>query len=131
MIHFLTLPEVLDLYRSIVQQSGGALGLRSNDALESSLAQPKLTFDGADLYPTVTEKAAALGFSLIMNHPFIDGNKRIGHAAMEAFLVLNGFEINATVDEQEKVIVQVASGTMHRQEFTSWLPSHVVKIPRR
>jgi len=126
MIHFLTLPEVLDLYHSIVVQSGGAFGLRSNDALESALAQPKMTFGGTYLYPTLAEKAA-LGFSLIMNHPFVDGNKRIGHAAMETFLVLNGFEINATVDEQEKIILQVASGVVNRQEFTNWLKVHLVQ----
>lgn len=60
-----------------------------------------MTFGGEDLYPTVIEKAIALGFSMIMNHPFVDGNKRTGHAALETFLILNGLEISASVDEQE------------------------------
>ena len=73
------------------------------------------------------DKAAALGFSLIQNHPFVDGNKRIGHAAMETFLVLNGFEINASVDEQEEIIIKVASGNMSRNELADWLHGHVVE----
>ncbi|WP_339378729.1 type II toxin-antitoxin system death-on-curing family toxin [Calothrix sp. NIES-2100] len=76
----------------------------------------------------IVEKASALSFSLIKNHPFIDGNKRIGYAVMEVLLVLNGFEINATVDEQEQVILQVASGELGRDEFTQWLRSHIVTL---
>ena len=66
---------------------------------------------------SLAEKAAALGFALIQNHPFIDGNKRIGHAAMETFLFMNGFELKARVDEAEKVILDVAAGSMSRQDF--------------
>ncbi len=72
------------------------------------------------------DKAAALGYSLIQNHPFLDGNKRTGHAAMEVFLFLNGCEIQSLVDEQERVILQVASGEMDREAFTLWLRDHVV-----
>ena len=64
-----------------------------------------MSFGGAELYPTLAEKAAALCFSLVMNHPFVDGNKRIGHAAMETFLVMNGFEMNADVDDSESTIL--------------------------
>ena len=63
---------------------------------------------------------------MIKNHPFLDGNKRIGHAAMEVFLVLNGFEISAAVEEQEQIILQVASSDLARDEFTEWLRSHIV-----
>ena len=63
--------------------------------INSAIAQSKVTFGGVDLYPTVVEKAAALCFSLVQNHPFVDGNKRVGHAAMETFLILNGAEIDA------------------------------------
>nr|WP_322487015.1 type II toxin-antitoxin system death-on-curing family toxin [Chloroflexus sp.] len=84
-----------------------------------------MTFGGEELYPTIVEKAAALGFSLIQNHPPIDGNKRTTHTAMETFLVLNGFEISATVDKQEKVILQVASSDLTRDAFTYWLNSHI------
>jgi death on curing protein len=123
----LTLSEVLELHRRIIRYSGGSLGIRDLNAVESAIAQPRMTFDGEDLYPTIVAKAAALGFSLIQNHPFIDGNKRIGHAAMETFLILNGFEINAPVDEQEQIILSVASGTLERAQFLMWLQINVVK----
>jgi len=85
-----------------------------------------MTFGGAELYPSLVDKAAALGYALIKNHPFLDGNKRTGHAIMEVFLVLNGHEIRATVDEQEHVMLQVAASEIDREEFTTWLRAHVV-----
>jgi death on curing protein len=84
-----------------------------------------MTFGGKDLYPSIVEKAAALGHSLIQNHPFLDGNKRTGHAAMEVFLFLNDFEIQSSVNEQENIILQVASGEMDREAFAVWLRDHV------
>ncbi len=123
-----TVPEVLELHRRLILVSGGSHGLRDRGALESSVAQPQQTFGGDDLYPTIASKAAALGFSLIQNHPFIDGNKRIGHAALEVMLLLNGFELDADVDEQEKVILAVASGAMSRDEFLSWVEQHMRRV---
>ena len=73
--------------------------------------------------------AAALGFSLVMGHPFVDGNKRTGHAAMETFLVLNGNEVSAPVDEQERVMLQLASGELSRDAFVEWVRSRT--LPRR
>jgi death-on-curing protein len=126
-MHYLTVNEVLEIYRRVMEQSGGKMGIREMGALESAVAQPRMTFDGADLYPTIVEKACALGFSLIQNHPFIDGNKRTGHAAMEIFLILNGQQINASVDEQVTVILQIASSKMNRDAFTEWLRSHLTQ----
>ncbi|MHC5936370.1 type II toxin-antitoxin system death-on-curing family toxin [Nostoc sp.] len=128
-MRYLTLEEVLELYHRIVEQSGGSAGISNIGGLESAIAQAQMTFAGEELYPTIVEKASALGFSLIKNHPFIDGNKRIGHAAMEVFLVLNGFEINAVLDEQEQVILQVASGELGRDKFTEWLRNRIVPKP--
>jgi death on curing protein len=128
MIRFLTLVEVVELHRQIIDQSGGALGIRDRSALESALAQPRMTFGGEDLYPTLVDKAAAIGFSLSMNHAFVDGNKRIGHAAMEVFLVMNGYEIDADVDEQEAIILSLASGELEREAFTQWLKNHIKVI---
>ncbi|MEL6165150.1 MAG: type II toxin-antitoxin system death-on-curing family toxin [Cyanobacteria bacterium J06628_3] len=125
MIRYLVLIEVIELHRQIIEQSGGALGIRDLGALESALAQPYMTFSGEELYPTLVDKASAIGFSLVMNHPFIDGNKRIGHAAMEVFLVMNGVEIDASVDEQESIFLSLASGKLNREAFTDWLKSHV------
>jgi death-on-curing protein len=125
-VRYLTLNEVLEVYRQVMAQSGGAEGLMHLSALESALAQPQMTFGGEELYPTLVDKAAALSYALIKNHPFLDGNKRTGHAAMEVFLVLNGSEIRATVDEQEHVILQVAASEIDREEFTAWLRTHVI-----
>jgi death-on-curing protein len=126
-MRYLTLGEVLELYYRTIEQSGGSAGIRDTAALESAVAQPRMTFDGVDLYTTIAEKASALGFSLVKNHPFLDGNKRLGHAAMETFLVLNGFEFNAPVGEQEKVILEVAAGEMEREDFIEWIRGHIME----
>ena len=120
-MRFLTVEEVLRLHESVVAQSGGSPGLRDRAILESAVAQPSASFGGEELYPTLFAKAAALGFSLIQNHPFVDGNKRIGHAAMEVFLLLNGYEIDADVDEQERVILGVAASKSPREELLAWI----------
>jgi death-on-curing protein len=108
-------------------QSGGAAGIRDLGLLESALAQQRATFDGNDLHPTIVDKAAAVGFALVANHPFVDGNKRVGHAAMEVFLVLNGFEIDATVNEQERLMLDAASGLTDRAALVEWLKGHIAK----
>ena len=125
-MRYLTLGEVLELYQRVMEMSGGAQGIRDLEALQSSMAQPRMTFGGQELYVGVIEKAAALGLSLIKNHPFVDGNKRVGHAAMETFLVLNGYEVQADPKEQEEVILKVATGEMSRSEFVMWLRAHVL-----
>ena len=127
-MRYLSLLEVLELHRRVVSRSGGSHGVRDMGAAESAVAQPQQTFGGEDLYPTLAEKAAALGYSLIQNHPFVDGNKRIGHAALEVMLVLNGFEIFASIDEQERVILAVASSAMSRDEFVAWIERHISRV---
>jgi death on curing protein len=121
----LTLSEVLWLHERILEQTGGTTGIRDLAALESALLQPRATFAGEDLYPSLGDKAVALGFALIMNHPFMDGNKRTGHASMETFLLLNGYELGADVDEQERTVLAVAEGKVTRAEFTQWLTVHL------
>jgi death-on-curing protein len=125
MIRYLTLAEVIELHSGILEQVAGSGGIRDMGALESAIAQPRMTFGGAELYPTIIEKASALGFSIVMNHPFVDGNKRAGHAAMETFLVLNRLEIKAVIDEQERVILALAAGELDRDAFTNWLQQSV------
>jgi death on curing protein len=127
-MRYLTLFEVLELHRRIIASTGGSHGIRNLAGLEAALAQPRLTFDQADLYPDVVTKAAAICFSIIMNHPFVDGNKRVGHASMETFLVLNGYQIQADVDQQERVILHLAAGKINRHEFASWLNDHIVRL---
>jgi death on curing protein len=125
MIRYLTLAEVIELHRGILEQVAGSGGIRDLGALESAIAQPHMTFGGEELYPTIIEKASALGFSIVMNYPFVDGNKRAGHAAMETFLVLNRLEIKATINEQERVIMALAAGEFDRDAFTNWLQQSV------
>ena len=124
MIRYLSLPEVLELHRSVIDRWGGATGIRDLGALESALAQPRQSFAGQDLYPDITSKAAALCFSLVLNHPFVDGNKRIGHAAMETFLIVNGYEVRATVDEQERIMLDLTAGNLSRDIFAEWIKQH-------
>lgn len=113
-MRYLALAEVVDLHRRLLEATEGAPGIRDLGALESALAQPRMTLAGSDVYPTLVEKAAALCFSLVGNHPFVDGNKRVGHAATETFLVLNGAEIDASLDEQERVMLDLAAGRVDR-----------------
>lgn len=124
-MRYLTLGEIVELHRRILQDSGGSGGIRDLGVLESSIAQPKATFGGIDFYPTLVDKAAALCFSLVQGHPFLDGNKRIGHAAMETFLLLNGVEIEACIEEQERLMLNLAAGHIDREGLTEWLRNHV------
>jgi death-on-curing protein len=124
-MRYLGLAQVVDLHQRILEATGGAPGIRDLGALESALAQPKAAFAGRDLHRTLAEKVAALGFSLVQNHPFVDGNKRVAHAAMETFLVLNGWELRATVDEQERLMLRLASGEVTRDELGTWLRNHL------
>lgn len=124
-MRYLTLGEVVELHRLVLGATGGAAGIRDLSALESALAQPQATFGGTDLYPTVIEKAAALCFALARGHPFVDGNKRVAHAAMETFLLLNSTEIDAAVDEQERLLLDLAASRITRSQLTEWLRQHV------
>jgi death on curing protein len=125
-MRYLTVGEVLEIYNRVMEQSGGGVGILDLGALESAVAQPRMTFNDEELYPTIVEKASALGYSIIQNHPFMDGNKRAGHAALETFLMLNEYEISASVDEQTEIILGVASGKVDRSTFTDWLRNHIV-----
>jgi death-on-curing protein len=123
-MRYLTLAEVLHIHEGVLAQSGGLFGLRDLSALESALSQPKASAGGADAYPSLVEKAAALCYSLCSNHPFIDGNKRVAHAAMEVFLLLNGRELEAAVDDQERLMLGIASGSISREQLVAWLEAH-------
>jgi len=127
-LRYLSLAEVLELHRRITAASGGATALRDLGALESAVAQPRASFAGEDLYPDLASKATALAFSLINNHPFVDGNKRVGHAALETFLVLNGHELDAAVDASEQIILAVAGGAASREELLDWIRAHLAPI---
>lgn len=127
-MRYLALGEVLALHRRILAESGGRTGVRDLGAIASALAQPRVTVGGRDAYPTLVDKAAALGYSLIRSHGFIDGNKRISHAAMEVFLVLNGMEVHAHVDEQERIMMSLAAGDSSREQLVAWLDTYIVPL---
>ena len=122
---YLTLIDVLDLHARVINLAGGAAELRDVGILQSALAQPRTTFEGTELYPTLEEKATALMFSLIQGHPFVDGNKRLGYAAADAFLVLNGFQLVASLDDAEQTVVGVASGQVSRDALFAWIRAHM------
>lgn len=127
MMRYLTLAEVLHIHEGVLAQTGGLFGIRDLSVLESALSQPKASAGGADAYPSLVEKAAALCYSLCSNHPFIDGNKRVAHAAMEIFLLLNGRELRASVDDQERLMLGIASGGVDREQLVAWLEVHSLR----
>jgi len=127
-VRYLTLSEILNLYHHLMEASGGKEGIRDWHGLLSALAQPRMQFEGQDLYPTLAEKAGALAYSLAQNHPFIDGNKRLAHAAMEVFLVLNGYEIKADPAAQEEIMLQLAAGKISRETFIHWVKTHLAPL---
>jgi death-on-curing protein len=129
-MRYISFAEIVELHRRVIEASGGSYGVRDLGAVESAAAQPRMSFGGEDLYPGLVEKAAALCFSLVKNHPFVDGNKRVGHAALETFLVLNGFELDASVAEQEDLMLTLASGDLDRVDLVRWLSLHLVQRPR-
>jgi death-on-curing protein len=129
-IRYLSIAEVLALHQQILERWGGSSGVRDAGALESAVAQPRMSFGGEELYPELATKAAAFCFSLVLNHPFVDGNKRIGHAAMEVFLRLNGYEIDAHVDEQEHVMLRLADGKFGRDDLVDWVRRHIKPLDK-
>ena len=113
--------KVLLLHKLITEETGGDPNLRDKALLESALESAFATFDGEELYPTKQEKAARLGFSLISNHAFVDGNKRIGMYVMMTFLEVNGIRIRPTVDDVARVGLAVAAGEMKYEELLAWI----------
>jgi death on curing protein len=116
---------VLTLHGRLLARHGGLPGVRDLPALASALAQGDASFGGVEIYPTVQDKAAAIAHALIANHPFVDGNKRVGHAALEILLRLNGFELVANLAEREAFILGVASGEITRDEVREWVRMRV------
>ena len=116
--------KVLLLHQLITQETGGSAGVRDYAMLESALESAFVTFDGQDLYPSKEEKAAKIGFSLISNHAFVDGNKRIGMYVMLTFLEVNGIKLDATNDDIESLAMSVAAGQGKYEEVLYWIEQH-------
>jgi death-on-curing protein len=127
-IVLLSLDDLLRIHDAVIRDTGGSTGIREPNLLDSARVQPDMSFGGVDLYPTISSKAGALAFSLINNHPFVDGNKRVAYAAMETFLVLNGWEIQSDQNEQYYLFIRLASGECEREELTEWIELHISPI---
>jgi len=121
------LEDILNLHKYSIQKYGGSEGLRDSGLLESAIARPFQTFGGEDLYPSVFEKAAALGESLIINHPFIDGNKRTGAVAMAALLEDEGLFFSAEEKDFYNFVISISTGEKKFDEIVEWLKENTIQ----
>ena len=116
--------KVLLLHQLIAEETGGSVGVRDEGLLESALEGAFASFDGQDFYPTKEEKGARLGYTLISNHAFVDGNKRIGMYIMLTFLEVNGIRLVCSNEEVATVGLAVASGEMDYDALLTWVINH-------
>lgn len=121
---FLTFAEVIEIHDYQIEHFGGATGLRDIELLKSAIGMPPATFGGTFLHPTIYEMASAYLFHLVENHPFVDGNKRVGAMAALIFLDLNGIDFNASDEDFTAMVLRVASGKMLKAEITLFLKEH-------
>lgn len=122
----LTKAQILMLHRELIEETGGMDGLRDEGLLDSALNAPFQGFEDTDTFPSLQQKAARLGFGLIRNHAFVDGNKRIGAHAMLVFLALNGIELSYTQEELSDMVLNVAAGTSSFEDMVQWILNHQV-----
>ena len=118
--------KVLLLHRLIAEATGGSIGVRDEGLLESALETAFSSFGGKEFYPTKEEKGARIGYSLISNHAFVDGNKRIGMYVMITFLEVNGIYLDCTNDEVAEVGLAIAAGEMDYDTLLEWVKNHRV-----
>ena len=118
--------QIVLLHEQLIEATGGSSGLRDEGMLDSALNAPFQTFGGEDVYPSLQQKAARLCFGLVKNHPFVDGNKRIGAHAMLVFLALNGIELQHTQTELSEVILQLAAGALQPTDLLDWILTHQI-----
>lgn len=123
----ISVAQALKIHTIAIEGFGGANGVRDMGALESALVRPFQTFGGEDLYPCVFEKAAAIGESIIVNHPFVDGNKRTGYILMEALLRHEGYTITAADETLYSFIINISTGAISFNEIVAWLKEFAVK----
>lgn len=124
---FLTFSEVMEIHNYQIENFGGASGLRDIELLRSAIGMPSATFGGAFLHPTIYEMAAAYLYHLVENHPFVDGNKRVGAMAALVFLDMNDIDFNASDEDFTDMVLRVASGKMLKAEITLFLQKHCTR----
>ncbi len=121
-------PEIVPIIHvDLIQRYGGSLGIRDEKLLDSALAQPRMTIGGKFLHKTIFDKAAAYGFHLCRNHPFVDGNKRVALVVMDIFLQKNGWEITAAEEEAYATMMELADGRLSKAQLSKWIKEHCVK----
>lgn len=124
----ISIEGVIQLHEKLINKFGGAAGIRDMEALKSSLLRPYQTFNGSELYPTTLHKASALVESILINHPFIDGNKRLGYFLMRLILLQNKLDIKASEDDKYFFILGIAKGDIKFEEIYHWLEVQVTKV---
>jgi death-on-curing protein len=129
-IEYLSIDQLIDIHEFQIERFGGATGLRDRGALESAAARPQTTFGGEDLYADLAEKAAALMHSLVQNHPFLDGNKRVGAHAMLLFLRVNGSALGVSPKELTETTLAVARGELAAEALAIWIRQRLVALDR-
>lgn len=117
--------QVIRLHAQLVESFGGSAEIRDEGLLESAINSPFQTYGGEELYPTLLDKAARLCFGLVKNHPFVDGNKRIGAHAMLVFLAVNGIELEYSDSELIELIMDLAAGKRADEDVLQWIRGHV------
>lgn len=122
----LTEKQILMLHNELFKATGGSDGIRDADLLSSAINAPFQQFGNTELFPTIQQKAARLGYGLIKNHPFVDGNKRTGTHTMLVFLEINGISLEYTQKELYTMVLDIASGILDTEEITKWILSHQI-----
>jgi death-on-curing protein len=125
---FLTLDEVVAIHRDQIQRYGGSLGVRDWGLLKSAIAMPAVTFGGQFLHSNLCEMSAAYLFHLVQNHPFIDGNKRVGAVAADVFLSLNDLQLMAGEDEFAELVLSVARGETSKSGTAEFIRVHAQQV---
>ena len=126
-VHFIPDDVVFTIHTDLLHRYGGEAGIRDRNLLASALAQPKMTAGGKYLHNSIFDKAAAYGFHVCMNHPFIDGNKRVALVLMDIFLRKNGWEIESPEEEIYTMMISLASGKINKSQLSLWLKEHTSK----
>ena len=125
-----TIQDIYELHNQLEEVFILSSGVRDENLLASAVNTPFQTFMGNDLYPSIYDKAAQLCYGIVKNHPFTDGNKRTALHSMYVYLIINGFDIIATQQEVEDLIIDVAAGNMTNTELAEWLRENTIKIDK-
>lgn len=123
----IALRDALNIHQILIDKFGGSKGLRDQGALESAISRPYATFDDQDLHPTPVGKAAAVFESILMNHPFVDGNKRTAYVLMKMVLMESGLDLEADQDEKYRMVIASSTGAMRFEEIKNWIQDHLTK----